>query len=283
MTLCFFVSDLHGSIDRYEKLFEEIRKDKPCVVFVGGDILPAFRSIDSRYDDFIYDFLVRNFLKLKEDLGERYPKVILILGNDDPRIQESKIIEVEKSGIWKYIHLKKVSYNDYTIYGYSYVPPTPFLLKDWERYDISKTVNPGCIDPLVGHFTVETPVKEIENSTIQSDLEKLVGEDNLNNSIFLFHSPPYNCYLDKANLDCGMINNTPLDDHVGSRAIKEFIEERQPYITLHGHIHESSLRTGQWQQRFNKTFAFSAAYRFPELAIVKFEIESPIGAERVII
>jgi len=42
---CFFVSDLHGKIDRYEKLIERIKIERPALLFVGGDILPNFNSL----------------------------------------------------------------------------------------------------------------------------------------------------------------------------------------------------------------------------------------------
>ena len=41
MSLCLFVSDLHGSIERYEKLFHIIPAKKPELVFLGGDLLPV--------------------------------------------------------------------------------------------------------------------------------------------------------------------------------------------------------------------------------------------------
>ena len=100
MYRCFFVSDIHGRIDRYNRLFDEILEEKPNILFIGGDILPAYRSIDSRYDDFIQNFLVSNLLRLKEKLISDYPEVFLILGNDDPMIQEEKIIKAEETGFF---------------------------------------------------------------------------------------------------------------------------------------------------------------------------------------
>ena len=34
-----------------------------------------------------------------------------------------------------------------------------------------------------------------------------------------------------------MIDYAPLDVHVGSIAVRRFIESRAPYLTLHGHVH----------------------------------------------
>lgn len=40
----------------------------------------------------------------------------------------------------------------------------------------------------------------------------------------------------------------PMDVHVGSIALRRFIEARQPLLTLHGHVHESARLTGSWHQ-----------------------------------
>ncbi len=283
MTLCYFVSDLHGKIDRYKKLFDEIKKKKPKIVFIGGDLLPNELIHNKDYEDFTKDYLIKNFLRLKKELSNNYPEIFLILGNDDLRNKEILFINAEKLGLWKYIHNKKVKYKQYQIYGYSYVPPTPFLLKDWERYDVSRFVDPGCIPPTEGYISIPESYDKMNYSTIQEDLEKLTNKDDLSCSIFLFHAPPYKTNLDRAALDGKTIDYVPMDVHVGSIAIKRFIEEKQPFITLHGHIHESSRITGYWKQQIKNTYTFSAAYDKPQLAIIKFDIEKPFLASRYLI
>lgn len=287
MDRCFFVSDIHGSIVRYNKLFEEIQKDKPDIVFLGGDLLPSGlivnKSIDIEHRDFINDFLINKCVSLKKELKDKYPHIFLILGNDDPRSEEISIIEADMKGFWHYIHNKKFEYNDYTIYGYSYVPPTPFLLKDWERFDVSRFVDVGCVSPMEGYRTFPISDYEKEYSTIKKDLAGLITEKDLSHSIILFHSPPYQTNLDRAALDGQTFDYAPIDVHVGSIAIKRFIQRQQPFITLHGHIHESSRITGYWQQKIGKTNVFSAAYEMPELSIIKFDLQNPSKAIRVLL
>jgi Icc-related predicted phosphoesterase len=281
MIRSFFISDLHGHVDRYEKLIREIREHQPQLVFFGGDLLPhgMHRNI---VDDFMEDFLFLQFSRLMQEMGEAYPRIYLILGNDDPRAEEKKFIELGETGVWHYLHDRKDNFAGFTFYGYANVPPTPFRLKDWERYDVSRYVDPGCIPPEEGFRTVE-PSADLAYATILDELNQLTGDEPLEESVFLFHSPPYKTFLDRAALDGLMVDHVPMDVHVGSIAIMRFIEERQPWLTMHGHVHESSRITGHWRQIFGQTNSFSAAWDGPELALVDFDLEDPSNAQRRII
>jgi len=249
MSLCFFVSDLHGNPDRYKKLFKIIAEEKPTGVFIGGDILPSglysFTSEHELPEDFINDFIAINLVQLKEKLQENYPDIFLIMGNDDAKIYEPLLEAIDDQGLIHYVHNKKVEFDKFMVYGYANVPPTPFRLKDWERYDVSRYIDPGCVPPEDGSFTVEVNKKRIPFLTIKKDLEELTKNDDLSKSIFLFHTPPYKTKLDRAGLDGKFFEHVPLDVHVGSIAVERFIKDRQPMITLHGHIHESTSITGE--------------------------------------
>ena len=279
-----FVSDLHGRINLYHKLFSFIQKDIPQVVFLGGDLLPSaslrFGSSSFNQGNFLDDFLAPKLCGLREILQKNYPRFFLIMGNDDARSEEGAFLRGEKDNLWQYMHLRKTEFAAYSIYGYSCVPPTPFVLKDWERYDVSRFVDPGSIPPEEGRFSCDVPENETGFPTIREDLEKLAGQDALTRAIFLFHSPPYQTHLDRAALDGRQIDSAPLDVHVGSIAIRRFIEARQPVITLHGHVHESARLTGSWQEKIGGTFCFSAAHDGPELAVVCFDPRDPGHATR---
>ena len=286
MTTSYFVSDLHGHISRYESLFKEIIRNKPSFVFLGGDLLPHIRKSDyfgnKEIADFISDYLIPGFRNVQKQLGCNYPEVFLIMGNDDHRAEEEKLIEAEKKELWKYLNNSAFKFGPYMIYGYPYVPPTPFQLKDWEKYDVSRFVDPGCVPPTEGFRTVP-PDYDTEFSTIQNDLELLTKDASMEKAIFLFHSPPYKSQLDRAALDGKMVDHVPLDVNIGSIAIQRFIEVKQPYITLHGHVHESASITGHWKEEIGRTMAFSAAHNGPELALVIFKLDDPLQCGRVLI
>jgi Icc-related predicted phosphoesterase len=197
--------------------------------------------------------------------------MFLILGNDDGKAVEADIQAGEQEGLWEYIHGRNVQFREYAVFGYAYVPPTPFLLKDWERYDVSRFLEPGSIAPEDGWYSVPINRERIPYHTIQEDLQQLCGESEVTRGIFLFHAPPYQTNLDRAALDGQTIDHVPLDVHVGSIAMRKWIESRQPRLTLHGHIHESARLTGQWVDKIGSTYMFSAAHDGPSLALVRFD------------
>jgi Icc-related predicted phosphoesterase len=279
----FFCSDLHGDPRRYSRLFRSIAEEEPSAVFMGGDLLPgavAMLAADPGHVDFVRDVLASGLLRLRDEMGRSYPRVFVILGNDDGRYEETAMMEWETAGLWHYSHARVLELGPYQVYGYSFVPPTPFRLKDWEKYDVSRFVDPGCVHPEDGIRTVPVPENEVRYSTIAGDLEELTAGRDLSNAIMLFHSPPYDTGLDRAALDGMKIDHVPLDVHVGSIAVARLIRDRQPLITLHGHVHESAGITGTWMETMGRTFMFGGAHAGPELALVKFDPEDPASAVR---
>jgi Icc-related predicted phosphoesterase len=287
MSLIFFVSDLHGRIARYQKLFSAISREKPEAVFVGGDALPltwyVHESFDFLHQDFINDFLVKNLLDLRQELGSSYPRVFIILGNDDSRMEEAAVLDAASLGVWEYIHNRKVTFKDFIVYGYAYVPPTPFRLKDWERYDVSRYLDAGAVSPEEGFRTVSVSEQEKKYATIKDDLERLTQKEELAKAIFLFHAPPYQTKLDLSSLGGKMIDHVPLDRHLGSIAVRRFIEARQPLLTLHGHVHESARLSHSWRDCIGRTICFSAAHDGPELALIRFDLENLDAASRELV
>ncbi|MFH1314308.1 MAG: metallophosphoesterase [Candidatus Eisenbacteria bacterium] len=282
-----FVSDLHGRLDRYANLFRVIEQERPEAVFLGGDLLPssltALQTDGSLPDDFIKDFMIPALSDIKTALGTDYPRVLAILGNDDLRAEEEGMRAGEERGVLEYVQGRKSSLGRHTVYGYSFVNPTPFHLKDWERYDVSRYVDPGCVSPEEGRRSLEVSRSEKRYSTIKEDLDNLVSGDDLTNAVFLFHVPPYQTKLDRADLDGKLVEGVPLDLYVGSIAVRRFIEEKQPLLTLHGHVHESARLTGSWRDKIGRTWMFSAAHDGPELAIVRFSADDPGSASRELI
>jgi Icc-related predicted phosphoesterase len=281
---CFFASDIHGRPERYTKLWRAIAEDPPGALFLGGDLLPSgmagLASPAPDHRDFVNDFMARGFEQLRARLGARYPRIFLILGNDDDRFEEAAILDVAGTGLWTYVHDRCVSFGAWRVFGYACVPPTPFQNKDWERYDVSRYVDPGCVSPEEGWRSVPVAEGAIRYGTIEKDLARLLPAGSLDDAILLVHTPPYDTLLDRVANDGKMVDHVPLDLHAGSIALRRLIASRQPRLSLHGHIHESARLSGSWRDRIGDTHLFGAAHDGEELALIRFDLEALDSATR---
>ena len=275
---CIFVSDLHGNQERYSNLFNIIEKEAPQAVFIGGDILP--NAFTKKLKAFVVKTILEKIKKINKKVKTSF---FIILGNDDPRSFEELFLNADKEKILHYVHNNTVKFHDYNITGYSFVPPTPFRLKDWEKYDVSRFVDVGAISPEEGTRTIDIPEDNKRYSTISEDLEKLSKKSPPNNTIYLFHSPPYNTNLDLADIKDKKVDYAPVDIHIGSIAIERFIKKYKPFLTLHGHAHESVTLSGKWMQKIGKTYCFTAAHDGPELALIRFDTNLLDSATRSLI
>jgi Icc-related predicted phosphoesterase len=264
---CLFTSDLHGEPESYRALFRKIGDESPDAVFIGGDLLPKATDVEKFMEKYLFSPL-RNARK-----AGSVSRCFVILGNDDPRHYEILFTKANDNGTLDYICERTAPFESLFVTGYPYIPPSPFMLKDWERYDVSRHVEPGCVPPEDGTFTSEIDRDALRHHTMKGDLARLAGNAPSERTIFLFHAPPYGGNLDRAALDGRKVDHAPLDVHIGSIAIERFIDERQPLLTLHGHVHESVRLTGGWRETRGRTHSFSGATDEDALSVVRFDAE----------
>jgi Icc-related predicted phosphoesterase len=273
MNTWYFVSDLHGDPGRYRRLVSVVIAERPAALLLGGDLLPPLGQ-----SDFIDRVLAPGFAEVRQALGPAAPRVLLIPGNDDRGSDASGL--ADGGGLWEFAHGRRIEVESVPVFGYAFVPPTPFPLKDWERYDVSRGVDPGCTSPEEGVRTVAVEESVVRWATIAGDLDELAGDEPVADAVLLFHAPPYDTPLDRAALDGRSVDHVPLDVHVGSIAIRRFIERRQPRVTLHGHVHEAARLTGTWRATIGRTHCLTAAHDGAELALIRFDPRRPETATR---
>ena len=83
-------------------------------------------------------------------------------------------------------------------------------------------------------------------------------------AIFIFHVPPHGTSLDlcpQLDEDFRVVTvmGNPVQIHAGSTAVRSMIEEHQPLVSLHGHIHESRSAV-----RLGRTFAVNPGSEYGE-------------------
>jgi Icc-related predicted phosphoesterase len=210
-----YATDLHGDIHYYEKLLEIASGKNIKAVIMGGDITPFLTAVGdvALYQREFLEFYL--FPRLRAFRKNFRKDVFVMMGNDDLMINMDLMQKFEKTGIFRLINQKAHRLGKKYVAGYSYVNETPFLIKDWERPE----------------------------ERIKKDLENLAKLSDPKKTIYVMHAPPLGTHLDV------IFSGT----HVGSRAIREFIQKKQPYLTLHGHIHESCRMSGIWKDIIGRT------------------------------
>ena len=140
-------------------------------------------------------------------------KIIIIPGNDDNR----KIDEALRNDDFVLHPDQEIGLDAYhKLISFEYVNPTP-----WNSQR-------------------ELPEKELKKK-LKLKFDSVNDYDHV---VAAIHAPPFKSGLDIApKLDKKKrvvhLLGAPFYDAVGSKAVREVIEEYQPKLTLHGHIHES--------------------------------------------
>lgn len=87
--------------------------------------------------------------------------------------------------------------------------------------------------------------RECDEDVLEQRLRSIVaGVNDPTRAIFNFHVPPYGTPLDLCpeiddEFRVVTVMGNPVQIHAGSTAVRSVIEEFQPMVSLHGHIHES--------------------------------------------
>ena len=246
-----YSADLHGNEEFYKRLLKKAEEEKCSAVAIGGDLCPkGGSSINERVEIqklFLEKFMLPSFRKFRQK--NKSTEIYAIMGNDDFRANLPLLGNAEKNKILKSIHSKSIKFNkNLNIAGYSFVNPTPFRLKDWEKPDFEN--DKGQLQP----FNGEVRSVEKENGTIEEDLNKLKKLSNPKKTIYVIHAPPHNTKLDIVATGA----------HVGSKSTRKFIEKEQPFLALHGHIHESPQMSGSWKDKIGKTTCINVGSSYPE-------------------
>jgi len=236
-----YTADLHGNKEFYQKLIGKAKDSEIKAVVIGGDLSPkggpTVEDGIAVQKKFFEKFFIPELTKLKKD-------VFFIMGNDDFRINET----ILKGDNLKYINKKRLNLSSKSIVGYGFVNPTPFRLKDWEKFEDENQEKPKQM------FDYEIRTVKKEEETIKEDLNNFIKLSNPKKTIYVMHAPPFNTKLDV------IADGT----HVGSKAIRNFIEEQQPFLTLHGHIHESPKISGSYTDKIGKTICINIGSSYPE-------------------
>jgi uncharacterized protein len=273
-----YAADLHGDIDSYRSLFDLATTTDARAAIVGGDLLPHAITLRTALQ-VQRDFIAEQLRPLLAWFRARHPEidVYLLPGNDDWAGAIMELDGLEQAGLAFRLHERvyRVSTNDQRpttteldnvvggqssvagnslwLAGYACVPLTPFSIKDYERRDdgplppfsfgMAYTSGSGEIQPADAEALAAQP-------SIAEALAALAQRSDPQRTIYVCHSPPFDTPLD----------TMPGGRHVGSKALRAFIEQHAPPLTLHGHIHESPELSGRYAAQLGATWSINPGH-----------------------
>jgi len=274
----FFITDIHASTVCFRKFINSSRREKPpAVLIIGGDItgkviVPFIESVNGSYTipfpdrplhvapedvDLLESEFARSgcyVYKCDDDSYKRYkfgPTV---------RREVAKRLQIERLNEW-------LAFADERLKGKNIKliincgNDDPFYIDEVLRSHPSVTFPENKVIDLndqlqllsIGYST-PTPwnvakggdcEREMEESQLQRRIEDLVAKATRPyvNCIFNFHCPPLGTQLDLApRLDATLRPQVGIQGaefaHVGSSSVLSAINDFQPALSLHGHVHE---------------------------------------------
>ncbi len=269
MRICF-TSDLHGDDGLYEQLANLLRAETPDLLILGGDMLRDGERDDPLGTQVVY-FERRHMARVAAwKAANPRLTVACIPGNHTWTCTRDAMQAQHDAGRLVLLNHKQVwHHGGFAFLGYADTPACPFWIKDFERLDLPGDPIPefeGSVwDPveqrpravnLAEHFTSQpTMAEELAQAPPVPDPWILVA-----------HTPPHDSKLDR-------LPNVAYP--IGSRAVRRFIEQRQPLCSLHGHVHDSALVTGGFADRIGRTLCINPGQGHERLHAVVFDTERP--------
>jgi Icc-related predicted phosphoesterase len=268
----FYASDIHGSTICWKKFVQAARYYNATALIMGGDvagkaIVPIAALPDSTYKAFFLGEERRangtaELSELSEAIGFNgmYPWVaaeaeIARIGGD-PEAKSALFLDVMATQLRAWIDLadSRLDGTDTSLYvmgGNDDPWSLDDVLREGKRTHFcdDSIVRVGSHEMLSCSNANMTPwraPRDLDDDALYVHLKGLADQlEDPRSAIFNTHVPPYDSGLDLAveidptDLSPVYVSGQPHVIPVGSRAVRQLIEEYQPLLGLHGHIHES--------------------------------------------
>ena len=264
-----FISDIHGSTTVFEKAINVVEKYNIDVLIISGDLTGKnIHPIIIENDNYTLEIDGRKqtvseseIIQYETKLSEQGHYFFRISKEDFGALREREIFELldlkilERLENWLIKLSQLIDSDDIKVIvtpGNDDILEVDNLINRYESKGIfsglSRPVKVGMNEIISLDYTNITPwrtYRELPEKELQKLIKtKVKSIENIRHAIFNFHCPPYDTKLDIApSIDNDfhyIINPGGIENkHVGSTAVKQAIEQYQPLLSLHGHIHES--------------------------------------------
>jgi uncharacterized protein len=267
----YYASDVHGSERCWRKFLNAGRFYGASALVMGGDltgkaIVPVVQISDDRWESVFLG--ETRTAQSAEDLATL---VVAIRDNgmypwvaarsevqrhaDDGELRDKLFARLIDEHVRRWVEmaddrLERDGIDGFVIAGNDDPWSIDAVLEEGRRLIAceDKVVRIGAHEMVSCAFANPTPwdsPRELTEDALYARLRELVAPlQDVSSAIFNFHAPPYDSGLDTAqklteDLTPVFQNGAAVEIPVGSTAVREIIEEYQPLLSLHGHIHES--------------------------------------------
>jgi Icc-related predicted phosphoesterase len=276
-----YTADLHGELEFYRAAGSSAVARQADALILGGDLCPGTPSASAVHLPGSQPEFLRNQLAPLLRACRRAHsalRVFAIPGNDDCQTILPVLDELSSQGLIENLHQRVATLGNFSLVGLAFVPPTPFSIKDFERHDLPGDTlrQPQLARCVLGTARGFKPIEDFESylqtlPTLQDELERLPPTDP-GRTVAVIHGPPYQTRCDV--LFDGR--------HIGSQAVRRWIEQRQPLLTLHGHIHESPKSSGAFWDRIGATTVVNPGSEHTRPHLVFIDLQNPRELEHSI-
>jgi len=256
-----YVTDLHGWVAGYNAVLDLAMDLGIRTIVNGGDMLPRGAGLLEAQAIFL-DVFLPSYLARCRACDIRY---LAMFGNNDLSCHWGAWRRLTRDfpGVYDLCTEWLELDGDMRIKGCPFVPDVPYGIKDWTLLDTRNWNRPEQLKPA----KISTPggFREVADPhalfarrpTLAQVLDGLVGDSScpdLSKAILVTHAPP-------SGMGLGVVGSAGGD--VGSAAVAQWIDDHQPLLTLHGHIHESPDISGTHTTRRGRTICHQPGQRAP--------------------
>jgi Icc-related predicted phosphoesterase len=203
--------------EELDELIDAIRFNGFYPWVATAEEIAPYEADASKQEELFHRVVREDFARWVALADERAPAndshVFVIAGNDDPWFVDELLAAAEHV---EFCDERIAHVGEHEMISCSYANPTPW----------------------------NSP-RELDEDALYERISKLADQlQDPRRAIFNLHVPPYDSGLDTAaelddQLRPVMRGGQPKEIPVGSTAVRQIIEEYQPVLSLHGHIHES--------------------------------------------
>jgi Icc-related predicted phosphoesterase len=297
VTRIFYATDIHGSEITWRKFLNAARFYEVDALIYGGDLMgkllvPVVRDTGGTWRASLHDRVHR--LTTPEELAEFKTRLETLgfywyecdpdeyrtyEGNQEAIDRLFDRLAKERLRTWVGLAEDRLSETDVTCYLCGGNDDTDEILTALDEADGRHVVNcENRVVPIDDHhvmatvgYSTPTPwdtPRERTDEEIGELITRLLAEvEDHARAVFNFHCPPLDSSLDTCmKLDASVWPPTPIMESGqpvyyggGSASVRRALEEYQPALGLHGHIHEARGHT-----RYGRTPAFNPGSEYGE-------------------